>query len=188
MPTLRAVCFLPLLAAACGKPQTWTPVAAEAFTPAQQKQAERADAARATFSQTLMDELTKGLAQGPAAAIQVCSEAAPRVAATKSAELGVRLGRTSLSLRNQGNTAPAWAAEHVRTGNAAPTWFAGSAGELGALFPIRLMPQCVQCHGSKDQLGAGVADALAKRYPQDQATGFRAGDLRGWFWVEVPGG
>jgi hypothetical protein len=28
--------------------------------------------------------------------------------------------------------------------------------------------------------------ALAARYPDDRATGFAPGDLRGWFWVEVP--
>ena len=39
--------------------------------------------------------------------------------------------------------------------------------------------------------GAGIAadvlDALKKNYPDDQATGFEEGDLRGWFWVEVGG-
>ena len=30
------------------------------------------------------------------------------------------------------------------------------------------------------------APALAASYPQDQATGFGAGDLRGWMWAEVP--
>jgi len=27
---------------------------------------------------------------------------------------------------------------------------------------------------------------LAAKYPMDQATGFKEGDLRGWFWIEVP--
>jgi hypothetical protein len=33
---------------------------------------------------------------------------------------------------------------------------------------------------------APVAEALARYYPQDAATGFDAGELRGWFWVVVP--
>jgi hypothetical protein len=28
--------------------------------------------------------------------------------------------------------------------------------------------------------------ALAGAYPQDRATGFAPGDLRGWMWAEVP--
>ena len=31
-----------------------------------------------------------------------------------------------------------------------------------------------------------VKEALAASYPADRATGFREGDLRGWFWIEVP--
>jgi hypothetical protein len=31
-----------------------------------------------------------------------------------------------------------------------------------------------------------VKQTLAKEYPDDQATGFEEGDLRGWFWIEVP--
>ena len=46
--------------------------------------------------------------------------------------------------------------------------------------------QCLQCHGKVDDLAPEVRDVLAKNYPQDRATGFAAGDLRGWFWVEVP--
>jgi len=30
-----------------------------------------------------------------------------------------------------------------------------------------------------------VKAEVARRYPRDQATGFAAGDLRGFFWVEV---
>jgi hypothetical protein len=43
------------------------------------------------------------------------------------------------------------------------------------------------CHGPSDSLAPDVADALALHYPDDRATGFTEGDLRGWFWVEVPG-
>jgi hypothetical protein len=31
-----------------------------------------------------------------------------------------------------------------------------------------------------------VKEALAEHYPEDQATGFQEGDLRGWFCIEVP--
>ena len=31
-----------------------------------------------------------------------------------------------------------------------------------------------------------LRDALSKHYPQDQATGYRNGDLRGALWAEAP--
>jgi mono/diheme cytochrome c family protein len=55
-------------------------------------------------------------------------------------------------------------------------------------MPITISAQCLACHGARDRLAPGVADALAKLYPKDNATGYDDGDLRGWFWVEVPAG
>ena len=60
------------------------------------------------------------------------------------------------------------------------------SGNLGALFPIRLDVKCLMCHGQPDDILDEVKPELAKRYPDDAATGFKPGDLRGWFWVEVP--
>jgi hypothetical protein len=56
----------------------------------------------------------------------------------------------------------------------------------GALLPIHIKVQCVICHGPKEQIADDVKQQLAQQYPDDQATGFNDGDLRGWFWVEVP--
>ena len=45
---------------------------------------------------------------------------------------------------------------------------------------------CLACHGPAEQIAPDVKELLAREYPSDQATGFQEGDLRGWFWVEVP--
>lgn len=179
--------FVASLAACSGK-ATWTPVAAEAVAGPQAAQLAKAEQARDGLGKALIGELTEGLKQGAAHAITVCSDRAPVLAAEKAKEFGVRIGRTSMSLRNPANAAPEWAKQHLSSGPASPAFFAGSGGEFGALFPIRLQPQCVQCHGKPAELAAEVKDVLAKKYPQDKATGFAAGDLRGWFWVEVPKG
>jgi hypothetical protein len=42
---------------------------------------------------------------------------------------------------------------------------------------------CLQCHGAN--IAPPVAAKLAELYPEDQATGFAAGDFRGLFWVEL---
>jgi hypothetical protein len=58
-------------------------------------------------------------------------------------------------------------------------------GQAAALLPIKLQAQCLMCHGPAEKIPLEVKTQLAKLYPQDQATGFQEGDLRGWFWVEL---
>ena len=57
-------------------------------------------------------------------------------------------------------------------------------GREGYVEPIRLLPQCLACHG--EQIAPDVAARLHELYPDDQATGFAVGDLRGVFWIEYP--
>jgi len=49
---------------------------------------------------------------------------------------------------------------------------------------IATEPACLGCHGPA--VPDVVADAVRALYPQDRATGFEAGSLRGLLWVEVP--
>ena len=44
------------------------------------------------------------------------------------------------------------------------------------------LPLCLTCHGAA--LSPDVEAALAESYPEDHATGYSAGDLRGAFVVE----
>jgi len=46
---------------------------------------------------------------------------------------------------------------------------------------------CIQCHGTADQLGAGVAQRLQQRYPDDRATGYAVGQIRGAMTLQQPG-
>ncbi len=98
---------------------------------------------------------------------------------------GVEIGRTSHRLRNPANVAPSWADAYVADHVEDPTYLAGPNGELGALLPIRLRAECQMCHGGTEEIDGDVMAALAEHYPDDQATGFAEGDLRGWFWVEA---
>ncbi len=155
------------------------------LTPAQQMQKERADAARGELFSKLMEKLQVSLVEaGPAGAIDVCQQAAPQMAQEVSRD-GLRIGRTSFQLRNPKNQPPEWASEFVRLKTREPV-FVGLPGEkFGALFPIKLLDQCTMCHGQPAQIGDEVHAAIRKRYPEDVATGFAPGDLRGYFWVEV---
>jgi hypothetical protein len=171
----------------CAPQPDWHAADAKNLTSAQSQQQLRAEQARNALASTLLGELTAALQQGDAAAaIEVCRDRAPAIAADVAKQHNLRIGRTAQKLRNPANQSPDWAVAHVASEASESTLLAGPHGQLGALYPIRLMPQCLQCHGKTDELSTEVKAALATSYGQDQATGFAAGDLRGWFWVEVP--
>ena len=126
--------------------------------------------------------------QGPAAAITVCQTEAPQIAADVSEQQGLSIGRTGVRLRNPNNQPPAWAKPLTDQKTDTPTFVTLSNGQAAALLPIKLQGTCLMCHGPKEQIAPLVAAQLAKLYPDDQATGFQEGELRGWFWIELPAG
>lgn len=124
--------------------------------------------------------------KGAAAAIDVCSQEALTIADQVGAKHGVEIGRTSYKLRNAANAPREWVKPFVDERFDLPKQVSLENGNLGVLFPIHLDVKCLMCHGGPDDVLDEVKSELAKRYPNDQATGFQQGDLRGWFWVEVP--
>jgi hypothetical protein len=166
----------------------WKQVDPEGMDEGQRQQRERALAAKKERGELgLMKRLREALAAGgPAAAIDECKLAAPGIADEVSRQRGLRIGRTSFKLRNPDNLPPSWAAALVERRVAEATFLAHPDGRLAAFLPIKLAQLCTKCHGDPAELAPEVRDRLAERYPTDQATGFRPGDLRGWFWIEVP--
>lgn len=132
----------------------------------------------------LSGKLMETMAQnGPVAAIAVCNQEAPKIAAEVAEQQGVRIGRVGVRLRNPNNAAPDWASELIAAKTVTPTFLKLADGKDAALLPIKLQATCLMCHGPKEQIAADVLAEIAKLYPEDQATGFQEGELRGWFWV-----
>jgi hypothetical protein len=149
----------------------------------------RAQSALAPLKKGLMSALQSALAEGPEAAIAACRVEAPRIAAEASAG-GVRVGRTSHRLRNPLNAPEDWMRPLLRAyqdGSTEP-WLSAALpdGALGYVEPVRIQPLCLTCHG--EALEAPLASRIAELYPDDRATGFADGELRGLFWAVVPEG
>ncbi len=143
------------------------------------------DALFTRLSGRLMDAMTS---QGPVAAISVCQNEAPSIAKAVGDEQGLQIGRTGVRLRNPDNVAPLWAQALVRDKVDAPTFVTLDNGHSAALLPIKLQGQCLMCHGPKVDIAPGIQEQLTKLYPNDEATGFKEGELRGWFWIDLPKG
>ncbi|MBK7861961.1 MAG: DUF3365 domain-containing protein [Archangiaceae bacterium] len=155
-------------------------------------EAARADRAISALRARLMTRLTEAVGQGgPARAIDVCSTEAPALAAQVGHEQGVEVGRTSFRLRNGQNAPRPWARATVEAGEGRKAAASSEAvfdlgDRVGVLAPIPVAPLCLGCHGPTQALAPDVSAALAARYPGDRAVGFAEGDLRGFFWAEVP--
>lgn len=146
----------------------------------------------------LKGELTNAIAAGgPIAAINVCYLRAPEIAAQLSQASGARVGRTALRVRNPSN-APDDLERSVLEQFATDLGSGPIDRPLEAVFEIRrgdaverrymrAIPTdalCLTCHGKT--IAPELAAAIARDYPNDQATGFELGQLRGAFSVVWP--
>lgn len=136
----------------------------------------------------LKQALIAGMQDGPLNAISVCKDQAPAIADSLSIE-GIEIGRTSHRLRNPANTAPDWVSPVLKSylgedPNPKPGVVPLPNNREGYVEPIMMKPLCLACHGKN--LAPEVAAHLEEAYPQDEATGFDEGDLRGVYWVEYP--
>lgn len=193
-PHITAIAVLPLLISmhGCRQPTpeaepAWSVISESQMTSEQATQRDKAVAARDAMFESLKGRLMEVIGtEGPAAAIAVCSEEAPQIAERIAQEHRLAIGRTSFRLRNTDNVPPEWATRLVADRVGEPTYLTRD-DKVAALLPIQVQTPCLMCHGQDDAIPPEVKAALAEHYPEDQATGFQEGDLRGWFWVEVPG-
>lgn len=142
------------------------------------------------FQKELLSALTAAMAaEGPQGAIGVCSSIAPALAAQLSEESGASVRRTALKTRNPAAKADAteqrvmasWAAAPIDDEGRPKRWTAREGGEYRYMRAIPTMPMCLACHG--ENIALEVTAAIRAHYPEDQATGFAPGQLRGAFSI-----
>lgn len=156
--------------------------------------AEAAAAADQLFV-ALRDELMGAMQSGgPVAAVPVCKDRAPEIAAAIEADTGVDIERTALRVRNVGNAPSDWERETMeafvsrRAGGEAWAEMSASRVEGDTLHWMRPIPMgevCVVCHGDAE-IAEETRTAISAAYPDDMATGFAVGELRGAFVAQVP--
>lgn len=131
-------------------------------------------------------------AVGAESAIPVCKVIAPAMA-TEYSKNGRELKRVSLKARNNVQGTPdTWEKEVLQAfdkdqhagkpvdkmeastviKNADGRWFR-------YMKAIPTQAQCLQCHGKPTDISVGMKALLANEYPEDQATGYSVGEVRG---------
>lgn len=151
-----------------------------------------------TYADSLKDELSAALqAGGPSRAIEVCRAQAPAIAAKVSAESGWTVRRTSHRIRNAASAPDAYESRVLDEFLARLAKGEGPASLMraevvdeggGKVFrlvkAIPIQDMCLDCHGT--QIDPWVRDRLRAAYPDDAATGFKLGDIRGVFSLKKP--
>lgn len=158
---------------------------------------ERARTAANALGRELQGRLLAALdSGGPGRAVAYCADSAQALTARHARE-GVYLRRVSLRVRNPANRPDAVEERRLRyldslhRAGSLPGEVVQSrrlsSGERVVEYarPILVQQRCLACHGDPAQLAPGVREILTTRYASDQATGYRAGDLRGMISVRV---
>lgn len=157
---------------------------------------EQAKTAIKTYGGNLKAELQAAMQTGgPVNAINVCQLKAPELANTVSNTEKLEVSRVSLRNRNpviglpnewQTQVLNDFEARKVK-GEALESLVYSELVENAGKHEFRFMKaipteaMCLTCHGS--EISPVVMTRLKELYPQDKATGFKEGDLRGAFVV-----
>lgn len=144
----------------------------------------------------LQQEIARG---GPEGAIAACRDQAPALARAASEQTGWTVRRVSLRNRNPKAVPDAWeraALEDFDRRGAAkepPATLETAAVMLENGQPVQrymralpTLPLCTQCHGAPDMLSPAVTARLKALYPDDRATGYAVGDIRGAMTLRRP--
>lgn len=132
---------------------------------------------------------------GPENALHVCQQVAQPLTASTSQDLpAATVTRTALMVRNSAN-APSTDDHEVLSrwqtllaeGQSLPENEIIRQSDNQTLFykPILTEAICLKCHGDPSTFSPALTAKISEGYPDDQAIGFKEGDLRGAFRVEV---
>lgn len=142
----------------------------------------------AEFAGRLKPQLQQAMqAGGPVQAIDVCSEQAPRIADALSVETGWTVKRVSLRARNASRALPDnWERSVLREFDrrqaageepASINYSESTTSSYRYMQAQGVQGVCLVCHG--ETIAPEVQQTLDQYYPDDTATGYRMGQVRG---------
>ena len=192
--------FITLAAALLTAGLILTPVAAQTAPASAMPWVADAQAVAMSVPPKLLTVLQEEMQRsGPEGAIAVCRDKAPAMARAASERSGWNLRRVSLRNRNPKAVPDAW--ERATLEDFDRRAAAGEAparleraelvteGTQSVQRYMRALPTadlCLNCHGTPDRLSDAVRARLKALYPDDQAVGYRSGEIRGAITLRRP--
>jgi hypothetical protein len=150
------------------------------------------------LGKALKAEVKKRMKEDPtgAKAAEFCANNASKIAkeVAKNFPEGVIVRRTALKYRNPDNKPDEIDTkvmnkllEAKKAGKFKAKPFVVDAGNKVRVYkPLLIDDVCLKCHGNLDKIDPKVKETIAKKYPNDKATGFKLYDLRGVIVAELP--
>lgn len=153
-----------------------------------------------TVPPKLVSVLTTEIAKnGLASAVEVCNTKSPQMAKNASAETGWAIKRVSLRNRSPQAVPDAWeraaleefdrraaAGESPATLEKSTLVEQDGKKEFRYVKALPAQAMCLGCHGTADKIPADVATKIKALYPEDKATGYAAGHIRGAITLRKP--
>ena len=160
-----------------------------------ESETQAAQAAISAFAATLKSELTAAIQDGgPLNAIEVCNTRAIAIREQVSGDQGMQLSRVSLRTRNPDNAPLDWQKAVLESFDRfrkmgldvnAMDWSnvvtVDGHPQFRYMKAIPTGGMCLMCHGQ--DIAPEVSAKLNELYPEDQATGYSEGEIRGAFVV-----
>ncbi len=143
----------------------------------------------ANLAKVLNDEIAKG---GVMSAVSVCHDKAPQMAKAASEKTGWGIRRVSLLNRNPKAIPDVWeraaledfdrraaAGEDAAKLEKFATVETDGRKEFRYMKALPVKKPCLACHGTADTMEPEVMEKIKALYPDDKATGYALGQLRG---------
>lgn len=137
----------------------------------------------------LVSNMQKG---GPLKAVNVCSDTASYLTKAFSEKMNLTIKRASFENRNPENIPNEFEAKAIKLFedlmkegklNAQTNLIEKETIDNKEMIrfakPIFVEAPCLNCHGSQTEISEEVANVIILNYPNDKATGYKIGDLRG---------
>ena len=144
----------------------------------------------------VQEEIDNGSFHG---AIAACNDKAPKMAAAASQKTGWAIRRVSLKNRNPKAVPDAWekaaleefdrrqaAGENPMMLEKAEIVADGDKRMVRYMKALPTQKLCLSCHGAAEQLSPEAKAKLGELYPNDLATGYREGQIRGALTLKRP--
>ncbi|MCE9501244.1 MAG: DUF3365 domain-containing protein [Leptospira sp.] len=142
------------------------------------------------FQAQLQADLTKAIKErGTAYAVEKCKIISPETENSFSAKEKISIRRISEKFRNplhkpdgfETGILKTWAVE-IQNGKDPQVVAENTKEGFRVMKPILLKnPMCLQCHGNNSNIEPETLKKIKSLYPEDKATGYALGDLRGAF-------
>jgi len=131
--------------------------------------------------------------RGVAGAVEFCNTRAIPITDSMAVVLNTKVKRVSDKPRNPINTANSEEIAYIdgwrkakANGEKYPPKVTEMENKMVGYYPIEINQTCLKCHGIPEkQINTETLANIKKLYPNDKATGYAEGDIRGIFVVEM---